>query len=76
MDKTKEDTTKWNKQTLFTQRDSLAESIRIRDKEIEELRTEFEKSIEPKKKHLNKLRDLIEEVRTKLYRLGVSIEDC
>lgn len=43
MDKTKEDTTKWNKQTLFTQRDSLAESIRIRDKEIEELRTEFEK---------------------------------
>jgi len=71
-----EDTTKWNKQTLFTQRDSLAESIRIRDKEIEELRDEFEKSIESKKKHLNELRGLIEEVRSKLCRLGVPIEDC
>jgi len=72
----KEDTTKWNKQTLLTQRDSIAESIRMRDKEIEELRDEFEKSIESKKKHLNELRDLIEEVRSKLYRLGVPAEDC
>ena len=59
------------------QRENLAESIRIRDKEIKELREEFENSIiGDKKKHLSELIKLMEDVRSKLYELGVDIEDC
>lgn len=65
-----------NKQVLFIQRDSLVESIRIRGQEIKELRENFEEMLEPKKKHLNKLIELIREVRYKLYELGVDAEDC
>ena len=64
------------KQILFTQRDSLVESIRIRDKEIKDLRDEFEDELEPKKKHLNELIKLMEDVRYKLHKLGVPAEDC
>ncbi len=64
------------KQILFTQRDSLAENIKIRSDEIDELRIEFENSIEPKKKHLNELIKLMGEVRYKLHDLGVHAEDC
>ena len=58
------------------QRENLAESVRIRDKEIKELRQEFEESLKPKIKHLNELIEILEDVRSKLYELGVNIEDC
>ena len=64
------------KEKLFEQRDNLAESVNIRRTEINELREEFEKSIGQKKRHLNELIILLEDVRTKLYRLGVLAEDC
>ena len=67
---------KENKQILFTQRDSLAESIKIRSEEIKELRENFEEMLEPKKKHFNKLIELMGEVRYKLHKLGVDAEDC
>ena len=58
------------------QRENLAESIKIRDKEIKELREKFENSIGDKKKHLNELIKLIGDVRSKLHELGVPAEDC
>ena len=61
---------------IMTQRDSLADSIRIRSDEIKDLTADFERSLEPKKKHLNKLIGLLRDVRSKLYELGVPAEDC
>jgi len=45
------------------QQENLAESIKIKNKELKELREEFENSIGDKKKYLNELIKLMEEGR-------------
>ena len=64
------------KKELFEKRDNLAESLRINESKIKELREKFEISINPLKKHFLDLRRELEDVRSKLYDLGISEEDC
>ena len=55
---------------LYEKRENFAKSLSIRYQEIEDLRKDFELRLEPKRKHIEELRNNLGDVESELFELG------